>query len=137
MNQGWKNKRHTLVLALRIFAHYNKLHFATTTHTDTHTPYFQKPPHYKYTVKNLIVSFCTLCRLFMYLGGHSTTTWTWIFLTPPLAWTVFIPWSWTKTNIFYLLPLSSCPRSYWMAPKQTSINCIKMQYSFLNSNRFL
>ena len=50
--------------------------------------------------------------------GHSTTTWTefFHFLTPPPAWTVFLPWAWTKTNIFWPPPPSSCPRSYWMAP---------------------
>ena len=26
------------------------------------------------------------------------------FLTPPTAWTVFIPWAWTKTNIFWPPP---------------------------------
>ena len=31
------------------------------------------------------------------------------FLPHPPAWTVFIPWAWTKTDI-------SCPRSYWMPP---------------------
>ena len=38
--------------------------------------------------------------------GHSTTTWTEFchFLTPPLLWTVFIPWAWTKTEIFWPLP---------------------------------
>ena len=35
---------------------------------------------------------------------------------PPLAWTVFIPWAWTKTDFFDPLPSSSCPRSYWMPP---------------------
>ena len=38
------------------------------------------------------------------LRGHSTTTWTefFHFLTPhPPAWTVFIPWAWTKTDIFW------------------------------------
>ena len=37
------------------------------------------------------------------LRGHSTTTWTEFcrFLAPPpLAWTVLIPWAWTKTDIF-------------------------------------
>ena len=37
-------------------------------------------------------------------------------LDPPLAWTVFIHWAWTKTDIFDPFPPSSCPRSYWMAP---------------------
>ena len=40
------------------------------------------------------------------------------FFTPsPPAWTVFIPWEWTRTDIFWPPPPpSSCPRSYWMAP---------------------
>ena len=39
--------------------------------------------------------------------GHSTTTWTEFchFLPPPPpAWTVFIPWAWTKADIFVPLP---------------------------------
>ena len=39
--------------------------------------------------------------------GHSTTTWTELchFLPPPIpAWTVFIPWAWTKTDIFWPPP---------------------------------
>ena len=52
--------------------------------------------------------------------GHSTTTWIQVchFLTtPPLAWTVFITWAWTKTDIFDPLPLylvhvvNECPLS--------------------------
>ena len=39
-----------------------------------------------------------------------------IFWPPPPAWTVFIPWAWTKTDIFWPPPPSSCPRSYWMPP---------------------
>ena len=39
-----------------------------------------------------------------------------IFLTPPHAWTFFTPWAWTKTDIFWPPPPSSCPRSYWMSP---------------------
>ena len=55
--------------------------------------------------------------------GHSTTTWTAFchFLTPPLAWTVFIPWAWTKTDTFWAPPPSSCPRSYWMAPNKNDL----------------
>ena len=34
----------------------------------------------------------------------------------PNAWTVFIFWAWTKTDIFWPLPPSSYPRSYWMTP---------------------
>ena len=44
------------------------------------------------------------------------------FLTPPPppnAWTVFIPWAWTNTDIFDPLSPSSCPRSYWMPPKRS------------------
>ena len=43
--------------------------------------------------------------VFVVLRGHSTTTWTEFcyFLTPP-EWTVFIPWAWTKIDIFYPLP---------------------------------
>ena len=37
------------------------------------------------------------------------------FDTHPL-WTIFIPWAWIKTDIFWPHPPSSCPRSYWMAP---------------------
>ena len=51
--------------------------------------------------------------------GHSTTMWTEFchFLTPPPpAWTVFIPWARTKTDIFWPPPPSSCPRTYWMYP---------------------
>ena len=43
------------------------------------------------------------------LWGHSTTTWTEFghFLTPPgpPAWAVFLPWAWTKTDIFWPPPL--------------------------------
>ena len=35
---------------------------------------------------------------------------------PPPAWTVFTPCPWTKSDIFWPPPSSSCPRSYWMAP---------------------
>ena len=37
---------------------------------------------------------------------------------PPPLWRVFIPWAWTKTDVFDSLPPSSCPRSYWMDPFQ-------------------
>ena len=42
----------------------------------------------------------------IYFRGHSTTTWIEFchFLTPPPAWTVFIPWAWTKTDIFWPHP---------------------------------
>ena len=40
-----------------------------------------------------------------------------IFFPPfPPAWTVFIPWAWTKTDIIWPPLPSSCPRSFWMAP---------------------
>ena len=68
-----------------------------------------------------------------YLRGHSTTTWTKFcpFLTPspPCAWTVFIPWAWTKTDIFWPLPPSSCPRSYWMPPNNVWNTLIKKKYN--------
>ena len=35
---------------------------------------------------------------------------------PTPAWTFFIPWAWTKRNIFWPPLPSSCPRSYWMTP---------------------
>ena len=75
-----------------------------------------------------MISLCYLFRkrqewragILMYLG-HSITTWTKFlpFLTPyptPPAWTVFISWAWTKTDIFDHFPPSSCPRSCWMPP---------------------
>ena len=40
------------------------------------------------------------------------------FFAPPPCVDNFIPWTWTKTDIFWPPPSpSSCPRSYWMAPK--------------------
>ena len=49
--------------------------------------------------------------------GHSITTGTEFcdFFARFLA--VFIPWAWTKTDIFWPPSPSSCPRSYWMTPK--------------------
>ena len=45
------------------------------------------------------------------------------FCDHPPVWTVFIPWAWTKTDIFWPPPPSSCPRSYWMPPKTKSNGC--------------
>ena len=49
------------------------------------------------------------------------------FLTPLLhgqffAWTVFVPWAWTKIDIFWPPPPSSRPRSYWMTPRGNQIS---------------
>ena len=54
--------------------------------------------------------------------GHLATTWTEFChcLTPlPPAWTVFIPWAWTKQSFFDPRTLLSCPCSYWMPPNVT------------------
>ena len=76
---------------------------------------------------------CERCNTFylsvQFSRGHSTTTWT-EFCHP--AWTVFIPWAWTKTYIFW--PPPSCPRSYWMAPKLLHLqvaNSISIKVDFV------
>ena len=52
-----------------------------------------------------------------------------IFWPLPPAWTVFVPWEWTKTNIFRPPPPSSCPRSYWMAPYRRLLTRDKIHMS--------
>jgi hypothetical protein len=61
----------------------------------------------------LLLRLCLRLGVFQQLRGPNfAINW------PPLpASTVFILWEWTKTNIFWPPPPSSCPRSYWMAPK--------------------
>ena len=109
MNQGWKNKRHTLVLALRIFAHYNKLHFATTTHTDTHTHtllpktatlQIHSEKSYCFFLYSVPIVYVLRVSFNNYVDSILP------FCDPPTpAWTVFIPWAWAKTNIFDPSPL--------------------------------
>jgi hypothetical protein len=60
--------------------------------------------------------FSNFVQFWLNVRGHSTTTGTefsnfWS-LPPPPAWTVFMPWAWTKTDIFWPPPPahSSCPR---------------------------
>ena len=126
MNQGWKNKRHTLVLALRIFAHYNKLHFATTTHTDTHTH--------------------TLLPKTATLQIHSEKSYCFFLYSVPIVYVLRVSFNNYVDSIlpffdthspcvdsFYTLSMdknrlldpllpSTCPCSYWMAPSTFSPN---------------
>ena len=119
MNQGWKNKRHTLVLALRIFAHYNKLHFATTTHTETHTLLPKTATLQIHSEKSycfFLYSVPIVYVLRVSFNNYVDSILPFFDPPPTPVWTVFIPWAWTKTDIFWHPPPSSCPRSYWMAP---------------------
>ena len=53
------------------------------------------------------------------ISGHSTTTWTEFchFWPPPPEWTVLSFYTLiVDKNRHFLIPPSSCPRSYWMAP---------------------
>ena len=50
---------------------------------------------------------------------------------PPPAWTVFIPWAWAKTDIFWPPPPSTCQHNYWMPPNINEINLF-LQIFLLN-----
>ena len=59
-----------------------------------------------------------------------------IFCPTPPAWSVFIPWAWTKTDIFWPPPPSSCPRSYWTPLFFTEVqNNFRNGHSILNETR--
>ena len=64
-----------------------------------------------------------LIRLKNFLGGiQHLRGQNFAIFDPPPAWTVFIPWVWTKTDIFLPPPPpSSCPRSYWMPYQRNTV----------------
>ena len=59
--------------------------------------------------KKIVVNFISIRGIHQLRGQNFA-----IFCLPPPCVDSFIHWAWTKTDIFDPLPLSSCPRSYWM-----------------------